>query len=1718
MTPLRVLPVLWCFLLVSAQQPNNTTANSKNDFQAFQETILDPTVIRVEPGFTVVETNSVQVTISNITCFGLALEDLGVNSLESKDGRAVKVILDVEGVDVICTADYAYNSSLASLDLRWNGEGNLRIESTKNSVTLETIFYEKEEKENSKNSTNNSNNSSTTPEEEPLSTTLQTQSSCTSTIRLDLIGFSSPGDQDVIAVLGSRLRKTLEDMIQRMLCQFIEDAVDDTLTPWMQTLQQVLIDVTGEDFGDPVVAEAALVQEVVLENQGNNGTPNVELVDFQELQNSRTLLGTMQQLMARVVDYLQSPLTTSGDANTTIHSNETDMKANELLGLHVLNDGVLVLDLGSSNNVTNGTDGRVVFDTQDDDGSFSTTIVAHELRIYGLDSLTHVDLFVAPNLSHTIQAEVSWQSLRVQVDMTTSLRATPSSMEEPLFVFVEHNETYISSLGYGNYNASTDGAEPITVNTPLVQAVDEIIVVDNFTLFNADNDIEEPVVIKEAEVNNRFTLEFGFEDIEVVVSILLGLDETQLQKLVLGNLLVYEDIVPCLLSTIHRLLISSLDVRFGNLISPTVTGFESLGVNELLSDTADAIVLLFEEQFLELSNAVFHTMIRDEINKGLDALLNDSNRTCSMISIPEPPPGSVDFRELFLKPAESIEIGGPGVMLYGDVIPVYLMPELQEQLLGGDIFNTALIQPATAVQSGDEGTLLFPEPVVNVTSDIKLGDWEANVRVEVSNITMRNLDTIGEPFQLVAPVGRTLLDNIGNIGTGPPLEISLMALFAASDEEEMNLHNRIKLSFNVSDLTAYLQVFLSMSEEQFLTFPLQDITNLYCWVATIMPNQLSSPQNNSTIAASGIGITDYALFYRYAIGDVSCVSCTSPLFADMLLYLYNLESVAYLFETGVDLGKNFIGNTSVQSLLDDGVREAARFCPHSELYNPNVSWSINDIIEKGVESPLDLADWNVRDDKSSFFNKAAGYFTIYMLLILLSLKLFVHHRNKRWEHSLSQEAAALLYCQMDAEHEQQKALDRYSKSLFRCPSLSKRVRYAVPIVIVINIGLVMCLHLAMLHLISFRIVLAGEEFTLHGILEVRFLGGTFDPLGFNSGGLEKAVLTWIFAFILPYLKVTALLVLWFVPPQITSTSTRRVAIQWIDALTKLSIVDSLRVVLILGILLVFIGGPETREEGEYFSLQVLLEPQFAFYCGVMGMQISRMSSQWVLDYHDQSIKVARKAYEEGVLAEHFAAAAGNIGTHRYDRLEQKAIDFANRVRIINRGWITNLKMQLGRREATNDGIAGHSRTAHTTSTDKEEAGKTFKESTTLQALDENHPVLVKPQITQEGDGISSEYLNRIDIVQNVEENEINVNSLIRSIQRVARFEDSLLASKGSGAAEETDGEILYDHANETVGGRHIVICGHTILLGELGARLGLIFVILLIVLGLALTPVLSIDVSRLFQVVLNGAQSYHEASTEIGVFALIGEVLLQTRFWLDSKFDYVALGLILSALVLAASTNFLLGLYRRLSQCYYEGWRAAVPCFARNSDETESNEDRPAQYELPEYLGLHAWSHVEIYVVAVCIGCWQLGAVFIFLVHQYCSLMGLVYAFLVVAGLADDSVANCYESQMQQASNLAVFFGSFGLMLVTFAMNVKQQRQANIHQACSLLKQLQKDEDSIERLCELWNNDSQRKKSQQKGRGMTNKLRVLAASTAKKMIPIPYHVAHEAETARDVTA
>ena len=137
---------------------------------------------------------------------------------------------------------------------------------------------------------------------------------------------------------------------------------------------------------------------------------------------------------------------------------------------------------------------------------------------------------------------------------------------------------------------------------------------------------------------------------------------------------------------------------------------------------------------------------------------------------------------------------------------------------------------------------------------------------------------------------------------------------------------------------------------------------------------------------------------------------------------------------------------------------------------------------------------------------------------------------------------------------------------------------------------------------------------------------------YDNGGAEMVILIWIFAGIWPYVKLLLSLVIWMVPPKYLGVKRRGTTLLWIDALARLSIIDVFTMILGFAVLLVFIGGPDESidSDGVYYALKAIIVPKFGCYCIIVAQRMSRVSSQFLLEYHDTAVTKAteiRKSVE-----------------------------------------------------------------------------------------------------------------------------------------------------------------------------------------------------------------------------------------------------------------------------------------------------------------------------------------------------------------------------------------------------------------------------------------------------------------------------------------------------------
>lgn len=224
--------------------------------------------------------------------------------------------------------------------------------------------------------------------------------------------------------------------------------------------------------------------------------------------------------------------------------------------------------------------------------------------------------------------------------------------------------------------------------------------------------------------------------------------------------------------------------------------------------------------------------------------------------------------------------------------------------------------------------------------------------------------------------------------------------------------------------------------------------------------------------------------------------------------------------------------------------------------------------------------------------------------------------------------------------------------------------------------------------------------------------------------------------------------------------------------------------------------------------------------------------------------------------------------------------------------------------------------------------------------------------------------------------------------------------------------------------------------GHLGAILGGITILLVSIIGMAFTPAISLDISNVGGIALESDYTYEEAVSEYGVFLVISGILLKARFVLNTKADYIGLGLLLIAAGISIGFIFILKSYRFIKKKIQE----------RRERRNKTNRKPSFGHEgcgLPYYFRLYRWTHMEIYFISLCIGVWQLGSIISYSIHLYCYILTGIFDILVSIGIVDSSEAQCNRIQSSLPGNLVIIIGSFLILLAVFYLQARWQYKNN---------------------------------------------------------------------------
>lgn len=1179
------------------------------------------------------------------------------------------------------------------------------------------------------------------------------------------------------------------------------------------------------------------------------------------------------------------------------------------------------------------------------------------------------------------------RSFLVPEDINTLIRGQLDSETEAFTVPVDF--TIDTSVGYG---VTVDHVSVVGLDT-----LTKIQLLDPVGAYELQTDIRFEKLYVQANVTittapdangwspkpEQMSVSMQLYEIAMFIGILLPVDLDLLGQLQLGAILQgLESTLPCLFASAKNSNFEALNVTFGRIENPKVEGYMSSELLSTVNSVSETFFQEFEQDLIVALPTLFQTTIRESLNELiLDQYVtaNADPAVCTA-DFTFARGGLVDFRELLLGTTLNSPYGTYFASAYTYARNTWFNQEGVSEI-------NQRIGSLTEGMSGVAGALKWLEERMTSTTSFRVGNLITDVRFDIWNVTLENINSLGMPFSMLFPSEAFVLDNNVSVGAGSkPVTVSANILVKASDGKQMDVHNDFHIRLSVENIVIYAKILLKMAEKALLTFPVKSTNNVNCWLALLPPTRASGMKK--ALNMSGIAF-DGEWGYDNATIDLDCDSCTSPLLPELVASLY--ETGQNEFDSIEELIRRVINGEATTTFIDNYLEGAPAKCPHSEEYSPEAAVAASEPGAAVADVLENAEDATTRNRTGMFFNIGFASFGAVVLLGWAFLKLGVKCKNDRWKKSLKPEGADLLCKVKDKEHERDEYLDQTMASLYNSLFIPTQTRKLVPVFILLNIALFIVAHTQTSIVLGVDIQLAGDEFTVQKMFEFNFADGLRNT--YENGGYEMAIMLFIFGGIWPYFRCLLSLALWFAPPQRLPAAYRGRLLLWIDAMNKLTVRDITKFLIIIAVIFIYVGGPYVfnNKTNDLYAMKIIGVPGPALYCGITAMIISRVTSRWLLDYHLQAMEAAQEAYH----LDHVGISIPK--KRRRDRSGRRATEKSPEN--IDRSAVDTFCGDL--------------------SDSSDSSGDESDDSW-------------KPGMMDAMDCTNKNHYQK-------------------------QYEQSVESSEHSDVPLEI-----------TVGDerRYTAICGKRMLVGVLGVYVGIFTMVLVLVVGLAIVPKVSLDLSSIIALFLETGTTYDQAINEFGVYSFICTILLQARLLLESRVDYVAIGCLLLVGVIATFFGPLLGFIQWIRNIRNEGWRQIWPLMFEKDEEV--------LHELPAYLRLYSYKYFSCYVVAYVIGMFQLGTVTIYAIHYFCNALDNVYGGLTFIGIIPETEGECWESQMSHLHNIVVFVACFFYLTFIFIVQLTVQYKWNKRKTSQLLKYQVEESEFFDQASKMWKEMSAR--------------------------------------------
>jgi Paraquat-inducible protein A len=362
------------------------------------------------------------------------------------------------------------------------------------------------------------------------------------------------------------------------------------------------------------------------------------------------------------------------------------------------------------------------------------------------------------------------------------------------------------------------------------------------------------------------------------------------------------------------------------------------------------------------------------------------------------------------------------------------------------------------------------------------------------------------------------------------------------------MHNDLDISLSLYRANAIVQALMQMTEERLFSFPLQDLLNLNCWLATMQAPELDARGVKTKGSISSLALANVTVSLSELKPNITCTSCTSPgmyEIAELISAPEAIEDITEIANRMLDSITKLMGGTFLQLQLDRLLNDAARKCPHSPLYEVNPK-------ETDYE-PLvgDPKDPSIAYLVTMGLVVLAVIFAVAILVAVIRCS--VRRRHQNWVQTLPNHQVFLILGQQDREYELEVELNSTTESMFQSSDIPSLVRWLMPIVIVANIAFFLSGHLSLGATVDIKGEFAGEEIHFEKFFEFSMAQSVVDI--WKAGAKELAFLLLIVSGVWPYTKQILSLALWFLPPTVLPVSKRGSIFLWLDWLAKWSMLD-----------------------------------------------------------------------------------------------------------------------------------------------------------------------------------------------------------------------------------------------------------------------------------------------------------------------------------------------------------------------------------------------------------------------------------------------------------------------------------------------------------------------------------------------------------------------------------